>query len=230
MPDDASGSHYFSANIGPQGPDSDPSTAELTVDGQVLTVTSDTGVFSHGHIDEGTDLLIRRGARPQPGVTDVLDLGCGYGPIAMALAVRCPSAHIWAVDTNHRAVALCQANAAANDLGNIRAVAVDPEPPLAGLDPDIRFDAIWSNPPIRVGKKAMHALLVAALGRLKPGGEAHLVVHKHLGSDSLQRWLEAAGYPTTRRLSRLGYRLLDVRGDARPPGGPDSAHNPNGDD
>jgi 16S rRNA (guanine1207-N2)-methyltransferase len=74
----------------------------------------------------------------------------------------------------------------------------------------VTFDAIWSNPPVRIGKRALHELLSASLARLRPGGTAHLVVHKHLGSDSLQRWLIDQGHPTVRRLSRHGFRLLDV--------------------
>ena len=80
----------------------------------------------------------------------------------------------------------------------------------AGMPGDLRFSTIWSNPPIRIGKPALHALLAAWLGRLAPGGRACLVVHKHLGSDSLARWLTDEGWSTTRLSSRAGYRLLDV--------------------
>jgi 16S rRNA (guanine1207-N2)-methyltransferase len=118
------------------------------------------------------------------------------------------------VDTNRRAVELCAANAEANGLGNVRAVAVDPDIPLGGLDEagggHVTVDGVWSNPPVRIGKAALHELLLAALRRIRPGGQAHLVMHKHLGSDSLAAWLGAQGYPTTRRASRFGYRLLDV--------------------
>lgn len=175
-----------------------------------MAVTSDTGVFSHGHLDDGTALLLDRGARPTAEMTDVADLGCGWGPVALALAVRAPQATVWAVDTNPRAVALCAANAASNQLANVSAVRVDADPPLAGLADGVRFDAVWSNPPVRIGKRALHGLLLATLARVRPAGTAHLVVHKHLGSDSLQAWLTDHGYPTTRRLSRLGFRLLDV--------------------
>lgn len=180
------------------------------MDGRSLELASDTGVFSHGHLDDGTALLIERGASPAPTATNLLDLGCGYGPLALALAVRAPSAKVWAVDVNPRAVELCATNAAANELGNVHAVQVAVDPELSGLDPDVRFDAVWSNPPVRIGKAALHRLLSAALERLAPGGTAHLVVHKHLGSDSLQSWLNAHGHPTTRRLSRMGFRLLDI--------------------
>lgn len=210
MAGDAPGAHYFSSNPDGAGPESAPATTSLVVDGQELALTTDTGVFSHGHVDDGTRLLIDRGARPDPGARNLLDLGCGYGPLALALAVRCPQATVWAVDTNQRAVALCGANARSNGLTNVRAIAVDADPPLGGLDPSVTFEGIWSNPPIRIGKPALHALLLAALARATPGHGAHLVVHRHLGADSLQGWLNANDHPTTRRLSRLGFRLLDV--------------------
>jgi 16S rRNA (guanine1207-N2)-methyltransferase len=73
------------------------------------------------------------------------------------------------------------------------------------------FDRIVSNPPIRIGKTALHGLLLRWLPRLTPDGTAHLVVQKHLGSDSLARWLTEQGYPTTRLASRAGYRILKVR-------------------
>lgn len=203
-------SHYFSDHRDQPAPKSSPKRLEVMVDGRSLELASDTGVFSHGHLDDGTALLIERGASPAPTATNLLDLGCGYGPLALALAVRAPSAKVWAVDVNPRAVELCAANAAANELGNVRTVQVAADPELSGLDPDVRFDAVWSNPPVRIGKAALHRLLLAALERLAPGGSAHLVVHKHLGSDSLQSWLNAHGHPTTRRLSRMGFRLLDI--------------------
>lgn len=206
---EASFSHYFT-DPGDHRLPRKPRPVAVVVDGRRLELTSDTGVFSHGALDEGTDLLIRRGARPPDGATALADVGCGWGPIAVALALRAPAATVWALDTNSRATALCEANAAACEVGNVTAQTVDAEPPLGGLDPAVTFDAIWSNPPVRIGKPALHALLRATLARLRPGGTAHLVVHKHLGSDSLQRWLDAEGFPTERRLSRGGYRLLDV--------------------
>lgn len=211
MPERTPESHYFSDHRDQPAPRSSPRRLEVVVDGRSLELASDTGVFSHGHLDDGTALLIERGAVPGPDATNLLDLGCGYGPVALALAVRAPSARVWAVDVNPRAVDLCAANAVANDLANVHAITVATDPELSGLDPDVRFDAVWSNPPVRIGKPALHRLLLAALGRLSPGGTAHLVVHKHLGSDSLQTWLTNQGHPTSRRLSRMGFRLLDVQ-------------------
>jgi 16S rRNA (guanine1207-N2)-methyltransferase len=139
-----------------------------------------------------------------PPVGDLLDLGCGYGAIAVTMARRAPAATVWAVDVNRRAVALTAANATAAGCENVRAV----EP--GDVPDDLRFSIIWSNPPIRVGKAELHDLLSNWLGRLTTDGRAVLVVQKHLGADSLARWLEEQGHPVTRLRSRIGYRLLQV--------------------
>jgi len=141
---------------------------------------------------------------PPPASGDLLDLGCGYGPIACVLAARSPGATVWAVDVNERALELCAGNAAAAGLDNVRCLA----PTSAALP--ARFAGIWSNPPIRVGKQALHELLGSWLGRLGPGGQAYLVAGRNLGADSLHRWLAEQGWPVTRLAARAGYRLLQV--------------------
>ena len=167
-----------------------------------LDLATDAGVFSRGGVDPGTKLLLLEA--PAPAATgDLLDLGCGYGPIALVLARRSPGATVWAVDVNERARELTAANAAAAGLANVRVCAPEEVPE------DVRFSTMWSNPPIRVGKAALHDLLLRWLGRLD--GSAVLVVQKHLGSDSLARWLSESGFPTRRLLSRLGYRVLEVQ-------------------
>jgi len=174
----------------------------VLADGSVRLRT-DRGVFSGDRVDAGT-LELLRAVPPPPAEGDLLDLGCGYGPIALSMAKQAPGATVWAVDVNERALRLMVENAARLSLGNIRAVR--PEQVPAG----VRLAAIWSNPPIRVGKAALHQLLTDWLGRLTPDGRAWLVVHKHLGADSLAGWLEAEGHPTARLASRKGYRLLEV--------------------
>jgi 16S rRNA (guanine1207-N2)-methyltransferase len=180
--------------------------AEVAVDvgGSVLTLRTDRGVFSHGRVDPGTAVLLRAAPPPPPDGT-LLDLGSGSGVLALVLARLAPRATVWAVDVNERARRLTASNAAANGLVNV-AVA-DP----GGVPADARFDLIWSNPPIRIGKSALHDLLSTWLRRLTSEGRAVLVVRKHLGADSLQRWLIDEGWPTTRLASSRGYRLLQVR-------------------
>ena len=186
-------------------------TVQLTLPDVALELTADSGVFSGDRVDAGTKLLLLE-APPPPPTGDLLDLGCGYGPIALTLSHRSPGATVWAVDVNERAVALCAENAAAAGRTNVRVIAAaDPEAAESqGLAPDVRFAAIYSNPPIRVGKTALHDLLTGWLARLAPDGVAHLVVQKHLGSDSLARWLTDQGWPTSRVVSRAGYRILTV--------------------
>jgi 16S rRNA (guanine1207-N2)-methyltransferase len=194
------GEQYFSRR---PASDSSRRTILLRLKDVNLDLVTDRGVFAGDRLDRGTDTLLRRGLLTVPD-GDVVDLGCGYGPIALTLARRNPAARVWAVDVNERARALCGENAETNDVANVRVVAPDEVPP------GLTFTALWSNPPIRIGKVALHALLLEWFDQLAPAGAAHLVVHKHLGSDSLARWLDAQGWPTTRRASHDGYRLLDV--------------------
>lgn len=191
-------SHYFDER---PGVESDRASVDLVLPDLAFSLLTDRGVFSHGHVDTGTSLLLKEAPRPSP-TGDLLDLGCGSGPIALTLARRSPAATVWAVDVNERARRLTAENAERNGIGNVRAVAPDEVPA------DVRFATIWSNPPIRIGKQALHELLLHWLGRLEEQGTAVLVVQKHLGADSLQRWLGDQGFPTERLASRTGFRLL----------------------
>ncbi|HEX6417667.1 MAG TPA: methyltransferase [Acidimicrobiales bacterium] len=197
--------HYFSHS--PAAP-SRPASVRLDLPDVSLTLATDRGVFSTGRVDPGTKVLLLA-APPPPAAGDLLDLGCGYGPLALVMAHRAPGATVWAVDVNERALALARANAEAAGLANVRVAAPDDVPDA------VRFAAIWSNPPVRIGKAALHDLLERWLHRLAPGGHALLVVQRHLGADSLHRWLGERGWAVERRTSRIGYRVLEVRpGDA----------------
>jgi 16S rRNA (guanine1207-N2)-methyltransferase len=169
-----------------------------------LELQSDRGVFGSRGVDLGTMVLLRE-APAAPSSGEILDLGCGYGPIALAVALRSPRARVWAVDVNERAVELARVNAAAANALNVSACLPDEVPP------DVRFDAIYSNPPVRVGKAPLHGLLLRWLARLKPGAAAYLVVQRNLGSDSLATWLAAQGFQVARLKSKKGYRVLEVR-------------------
>ena len=194
--------HYFSAD--PTVPfKRAPVRAEVW--GHALELVSGSGVFAQGRVDVGTAVLFRETAPPAQGGV-YLDLGCGYGVIAAALATTRPQAEVWAVDVNERAVALTNENAESLGVADrLRAVTPD------GVPGDLRFDEIWSNPPIRIGKQALHELLLTWLPRLADDGRAVLVVGKNLGADSLQRWLGEQGYPTTRLASAKGFRVLEAR-------------------
>lgn len=173
---------------------------------RTYTLASAGGVFSAGRLDPGTAVLLRKAPLPAPDLTgELLDLGCGYGPIACVLATAAPRAVVWAVDVNPRARELAVANAAAVGAAQRVRVAAPDRVPAA-----VRFAQIWSNPPVRVGKPELHAMLGGWLPRLRPDGVAWLVVARHLGGDSLQRWLIGQGWAVTRHASQQGYRVLRV--------------------
>ena len=195
--------HYFST--APQGR-SQRRTVTLALPDLRVDLATDRGVFAGDAVDVGTRLLLLEAPMPEPAWGGrALDLGCGYGPIAVALGRRLPQATVVAVDVNERARALCAENAARAGATNVQVHAPADVP--AGMT----FDAIYSNPPIRIGKAALHDLLTTWLDRLAPGtGTAELVVQKHLGADSLTRWLLDEGWATERTASRAGYRILHV--------------------
>lgn len=195
----SSSDHYFTPD--PTSP-STPTTHQVQVRKLQLTLAGDRGVFNHGELDWGTRVLIENAQVPTGGV--LLDLGCGGGAIAVALAKLRPNAEVWAVDVNERAIEVARRTVKLNELSNVRVVTVGDVPT------DLQFDAIWSNPPIRIGKDELHRLLREWLARLTPQGCADLVVHKNLGSDSLAKWLAAEGYVVQRHTSKQGYRILHV--------------------
>lgn len=195
-------SHYFD-----EAPSGEMKTKEIIVslDGREVKVITAGSIFSPDHVDTGTKILLEH-IDKAPAGGDILDLGCGWGPIALALALHSPKATIWAVDINERARQLTQMNAQNRGLSNVRVCHPDEVP--AGLE----FTGIWSNPPIRVGKAALHELMESWLPRLDASGEAYLVVQKNLGADSLQRWIAASieGVAVDRVDSAKAFRVLRV--------------------
>ncbi|HYI34502.1 MAG TPA: methyltransferase [Glaciibacter sp.] len=201
--------HYFSS-----APGSDLKLRQISVQlaGQSYDVVTANAVFSPEHIDTGTQVLLNNTPAPPPG-GDFLDLGCGWGPISLHLALSSPHATVWAVDVNERALELVRRNAEKLGIPNINAV-------LPGDVPeDVAFRTIFSNPPIRVGKTELHSMLKLWLPRLKPGSDAWLVVQRNLGSDSLQRWLAGeldTDFEVSRAATSKGFRVLRVKRRALP--------------
>jgi 16S rRNA (guanine1207-N2)-methyltransferase len=206
---DGSGSSAGQGQYFDDQPDvaSEPVLVDVTLPDTAFVLETDRGVFSRGHLDTATSMLLRADL-PIASTGHLLDLGCGAGPIALTMARRSPEATVWAIDVNVRARELCARNAERNALHNIRVVAPDQVPA------EVTFATIWSNPPIRIGKHALHELLEGWLGRMDQGGSASLVVQKHLGADSLQRWLIDLGYRCERVGSKAGFRLFTVRNGA----------------
>lgn len=199
--------HYFSP---------DPGTPErrrsvdVELAGRRVTLQTANGVFSPDGIDKGTAALLSAvPASPARGA--FLDVGAGWGPLALTLALASPEAEVTGVEVNERSLALARDNAAAVGASNARFLTPEQVPD------DARFDLIWSNPPIRIGKAALHDLLAQWLPRLAPGGEAWLVVQKNLGADSLLPWIagmlqeQAPGeFTATRAATVKGFRILRI--------------------
>jgi len=204
------GDHYFSAS--PVSAEN-LRTVRVRLAGRDLEVTTARGVFSPDHVDSGTQVLLANTPPPPPG-GHLLDLGCGWGPIALSLALEAPHATARAVDVNERALDLTRRNARALGLENVNAVLPDDVPD------DVSFRTIRSNPPIRVGKNELHGLLERWIPRLDERSDAWLVVQRNLGSDSLQRWLTSTfdhGYSVHRAATGRGFRVLKVRRHGSPP-------------
>ena len=196
-----SSDHYFSAT--PASAD-ERRTITVELNGQKYQVQTASGTFSPTGLDKGTAVLLEH--VPAPRGT-VLDIGCGWGPIAMTAALQNPDSKVYGVEVNERSTDLARLNAQALGLENLSIS--DPD----GIEDDLQFDTIWSNPPIRIGKDALHELLLKWLPRLAPGGEAWMVVQKNLGSDSLQKWLVGqlpTDWSITRETSSKGFRILKV--------------------
>lgn len=195
--------HYFSESPSSEGTHR---SIEVALPSGTRTMTTAGGTFSPGRLDLGTQVLLGA-VPPPPAAGNMLDLGCGWGPLAVEAALNSPGATVWALDVNQRSLDLTRLNAESAGVSNVNPVRADDIPP------DIRFATIWSNPPIKVGKAVLHELLLAWLPRLEIGGVAWLVVAKKLGSDSLVPWLAEAlgpGFAAGKSSSAKGYRVIRV--------------------
>ncbi|MDO5673102.1 MAG: methyltransferase [Actinomycetaceae bacterium] len=193
--------HYFS---------SQPSSSDeriqrgIEIRGLPFYVTLSSGVFSHTGLDLGTRVLCDKAPTP-PSEGVFVDLGCGWGPLTLTLASCSPQARVYGVDVNERAIELTKLNAQHAGLENV--VVGSPQEVLEELG-DTPIDLLWSNPPVRIGKDALHDLLSTWLSRLSPEGAAYLVVSKNLGADSLTKWLNSQGWSTQKIASAKGFRIL----------------------
>lgn len=202
--------HYFTA--APASPEN-LRRIRVSLAGRELEVTTAGGVFSPDRLDAGTAVLLAN-MPPVPPGGDLLDLGSGWGPVTLSMALSAPHATVWAVDVNERALDLVRRNAAALGLTNVNASLPDDVPE------HVSFRTIRSNPPIRVGKNELHGLLERWIPRLDERSDAWLVVQRNLGADSLQRWIGSTfqpGYSVFRTATGKGYRILKVRKHGNPP-------------
>jgi 16S rRNA (guanine1207-N2)-methyltransferase len=204
--------HYFTAS--PASPEN-LRTIRVTLADRDLEVVTAGGVFSPDRLDAGTAVLLSSTPPPPPG-GHFLDLGCGWGPISLSLALLAPHATVWAVDVNQRALDLVRRNAERLGITNINAVTPDDVPE------ETVFRTIRSNPPIRVGKNELHGMLERWIPRLDERSDGWFVIARNLGSDSLQRWLSSTfphGYSVHRAATARGFRVLKVRRHGSTPTG-----------
>jgi len=194
------GEHYFSSE-----PHGELNARDLHVHlaGKDLRLVTGSGIFSPDHLDTGTRVLLRKAPQP-PQHGNLLDIGSGWGPIALSLALSSPQARVWAIDVNERARELTRRNAELAGVKNITVCGPDEVPS------DLNFAGIWSNPPVRIGKGPLQALMSQWLERLTMDGDAWLVIQRHLGADSLHRWLAGQGWQVERAGSAKGFRVLHV--------------------
>jgi 16S rRNA (guanine1207-N2)-methyltransferase len=199
--------HYFSENPEAQVK---THTVSFELEGKSFELTAASGTFSSTRLDPGTRVLLKE-SRHFPDSGTVLDIGCGWGPIALSIAALRPETIVFGLDVNARSLELATSNAASLGLNNFKAVRAEQIPQ------DMLFDAIWSNPPIRVGKAVLHGLLETWLPRLKEGASAMLVVQKQLGAESLQKWISESfpDYGVEKHSLDKGYRVIRVTRTAK---------------
>ena len=170
--------------------------------GKEFTLHSDAGVFSKDGLDEGSKLLLETIVKSDLG-TSILDLGCGIGPIGLALASFDPARHVTLADVNDRALDLARRNAEEMGLGNVTILHSDVYENISSS-----YSTIVTNPPIRAGKKVTYAMYAGAVSHLNEGGSLILVIRKQQGASSCFDYLRTL-FPNVEMVAKhKGYRIL----------------------
>ncbi|HHV55720.1 MAG TPA: class I SAM-dependent methyltransferase [Firmicutes bacterium] len=190
---------------------SHPRLIRFTFRQQEFVFLTGSSVFSKGHVDPGTELLLS--TLPLPLSGRVLDLGCGYGPIGIVVAAVSPAALVTMVDVNERAVALARANVVKNSLpaGMVEVVAADGSEFLVRVAGEgTGFDYVLTNPPIRAGKEVIFRWIEGARAALKPQGEFYLVARTSQGAKSFFAHMQQVFGPSHCALVERGggFRVL----------------------
>ena len=178
--------HYFDPN--PDGP-SERKTVSARFHGIDFVYTTDSDVFSRQHVDFGTNLLVRTVIEDFvkdgiPGDGSLLDLGCGYGVIGIAMKRVFPALHVTMADINARAVELATENAKTNHTPYVRILTSDGWNGIEGS-----FSTVITNPPVRAGKKTIFSFYDGAYNRITPGGKLYVVLQKKQGAPSSETYL-----------------------------------------
>ena len=168
---------------------------------------TDAGVFSRDDVDPDSRLLIET-AEAMTG--RALDLGCGWGPVGLSLALENPEAEFLMTDVNERAVELSERNRRLNGVLNARIIASDGFEAIEG-----EFDHILSNPPIRAGKQVIYGMFEESFRRLRAGGTLTIVIRKQQGAPSAKKKLEEL-FGNAETVARDGgYWIIRCRKEAR---------------
>lgn len=184
--------HYYTEN---PTSESRPAEAAFTYRGHELRLTTDSGVFSRGELDAGTRILLA--ALPQAISGCILDLGCGWGPVGISVALENPESRVTFSDINLRALELAKQNAGKYGVqGDF--IHSDGFAAIDGV-----FDAVITNPPIRAGKQTIYQMFADSAAHLLPGGSLYLVIRKQQGAPSAQKYL-ATLFPQVDILDKSG--------------------------
>ena len=175
-------SHYF---VNDESLVSKPRQVTYVINNVNFSLTSDAGVFSKNELDKGSEILIKT-LLPLSLGKNILDIGCGIGPIGLTLAYFHPELNVTCSDINTRALALCEKNALSLSLSQrVTCLQSDIYVEIEGT-----YDSIVSNPPIRAGKKVTYAIYIGAKDHLIDGGSLYVVVRKSQGAVSVKAYLE----------------------------------------
>lgn len=192
--------HYYSRT---QNVESDPQFWDYTLKNTRFRFKTDNGVFSKNEVDFGSRLLIETFEMPDTD-GDILDVGCGYGPIGLTVAKNWPERQIYMVDVNLRAVGLAKDNSELNGITNIKVYESDRLKAVKGM----KFAAILTNPPIRAGKNIVHDIYEQSFDCLLPGGELWVVIQKKQGAPSTMDKLSLLFDEVETVIKKKGYYII----------------------
>ena len=180
----------------------DRQVMDVSLRGHSLRFVTDAGVFSRKGIDYGSKVLIE--CMDLNESDEILDVGCGYGPIGLTAAKLVPRGHVTMVDINERAIELAAENAAINKVMNVTIQQSD----LFAAVKDRKFDVILTNPPIRAGKTVVHQIYEERSKLLKAEGSMWVVIQKKQGAPSTLEKLEALFSEVIEVTKDKGYRIF----------------------
>ncbi|KLV24120.1 class I SAM-dependent methyltransferase [Niallia circulans] len=195
--------HYYSRT---QNVNSDPNYWNFTLKGNTIRFKTDNGVFSKKEVDFGSRLLIETYTLPDLD-GDILDVGCGYGPIGLSIAKTSPNRMVHMVDVNLRAIELAEENARQNGVENVRIYESDRLLRVKGK----KFASILTNPPIRAGKKVVHDIFEQSYDCLVPNGELWVVIQKKQGAPSAIAKLEEFFKEVNVVEKKKGYFIIQAK-------------------